>query len=101
MYDMRASGAIAFSDGLHPVQSAGLLVKALQYVRAFDGGDLRVAHFVGLHLMQVMPFAAWLLHKRAAPATTRRVVIAIAATGTLLTAAAFAQALAGRPLIGA
>ena len=66
-----------------------------------DGGDLRVAHFAGLHLMQVMPFAAWLLHKRAAPATTRRVVIAIAATGTLLTAAAFAQALAGRPLIGA
>ena len=37
MYDMRASGAIAFSDGLNPVQSAGLLLKALQYVKAFDG----------------------------------------------------------------
>lgn len=37
MYDMRTSGAIAFSDGLHPIQSAGLLVKALQYVKAFDG----------------------------------------------------------------
>jgi dihydroorotase len=37
MYDMRASGAIAFSDGLHPIQSAGLLMKALQYVKAFDG----------------------------------------------------------------
>src|SRR5688500_1882731 len=33
MYDMRASGAIAFSDGLNPVQSAGLLLKALQYVK--------------------------------------------------------------------
>ena len=32
MYDMRASGAVAFSDGIHAVQSAGLLVKALQYV---------------------------------------------------------------------
>lgn len=37
MYDMKASGAVAFSDGLNSVQSAGLLVKALQYVKAFDG----------------------------------------------------------------
>jgi dihydroorotase len=37
MYDMRASGALAFSDGMHSVQSSGLLLKALQYVRAFDG----------------------------------------------------------------
>ncbi len=37
MYDMHASGAIAFSDGLNCVQSSGLMVKALQYVRAFDG----------------------------------------------------------------
>lgn len=37
MYDMRNSGAIAFSDGLEPVQSAGLFLKALQYVKAFDG----------------------------------------------------------------
>ncbi|MGV3594978.1 MAG: dihydroorotase [Sediminibacterium sp.] len=37
MYDMRNSGAVAFSDGLQPVQSPGLLLKALQYVKAFDG----------------------------------------------------------------
>jgi dihydroorotase len=37
MYDMQSSGAIAFSDGINCVQSAGLLVKALQYVKAFDG----------------------------------------------------------------
>jgi dihydroorotase len=37
MYDMYASGAIAFTDGINPVQSAGLMVKALQYVKAFDG----------------------------------------------------------------
>lgn len=37
MYDMKWSGAVAFSDGLNCVQSAGLLVKALQYVNAFDG----------------------------------------------------------------
>ncbi|MEP6677611.1 MAG: dihydroorotase [Ferruginibacter sp.] len=37
MYDMKASGAVAFSDGLNCIQSAGLLVKALQYVKAFKG----------------------------------------------------------------
>jgi len=37
MYDMKASGAVAFSDGLNPVQSAGLLLKALQYVKPFNG----------------------------------------------------------------
>jgi dihydroorotase len=37
MYDMQISGAIAFSDGINSVQSSGLLLKALQYVKAFDG----------------------------------------------------------------
>jgi dihydroorotase len=32
MYDMYHSGACAFSDGLNPVQTSGLLVKALQYL---------------------------------------------------------------------
>ncbi|MFI5134018.1 MAG: dihydroorotase, partial [Chitinophagales bacterium] len=42
MYDMKASGAIAFSDGINSVQSSGLLVKALQYVKAFDGTLIQV-----------------------------------------------------------
>jgi len=42
MYDMFSSGAIAFSDGTNPVQSAGLMVKALQYVKAFDGVVIQV-----------------------------------------------------------
>ncbi len=37
MYDMKLSGAVAFSDGLQTIQSSGLLLKALQYVKAFDG----------------------------------------------------------------
>ncbi len=36
MYDMFASGAIAFSDGLNPVQSPGIMQKALEYVLAID-----------------------------------------------------------------
>lgn len=42
MYDMKNSGAIAFSDGLNCVQSAGLLVKALQYVKAFNGAIIQL-----------------------------------------------------------
>jgi dihydroorotase len=37
IYDMRNSGAVAFSDGLNPVQTPGLFLKALQYAKAFDG----------------------------------------------------------------
>ena len=37
MGDMRLSGALAFTDGYKPIQHAGLMVKALQYVKAFDG----------------------------------------------------------------
>ena len=42
MYDMQHSGAVAFSDGLHPVQSSGVLVKALQYIKAFDGVIIQI-----------------------------------------------------------
>ena len=42
MYDMYASGAAAFSDGVNPLQSSGMLLKALQYVKAFDGVIVQV-----------------------------------------------------------
>jgi len=37
MIDMHHAGAVAFSDGLYPVQSTLLFLKALQYVKTFDG----------------------------------------------------------------
>ncbi|MFN8287992.1 MAG: dihydroorotase [Chitinophagales bacterium] len=37
MYDMYQAGAIAFTDGLKPSASAGLVERALLYVKAFDG----------------------------------------------------------------
>ncbi len=51
MYDMRNSGAIAFSDGLHCIQSSGLLLKALQYVKAFEGVIIQVPedNTIGAH----------------------------------------------------
>ena len=37
MFDMFNYGAIAFSDGTAPVQSSGILQKALEYILAIDG----------------------------------------------------------------
>ncbi|QNF34604.1 dihydroorotase [Adhaeribacter swui] len=37
MIDLHEAGAVAFTDGLHPVQQADVLVKALQYVQFFGG----------------------------------------------------------------
>ncbi len=42
MYDMKASGAIAFSDGTESIQSAGLLLKALQYIKTFNGVVIQI-----------------------------------------------------------
>ncbi|HZI01663.1 MAG TPA: dihydroorotase [Flavisolibacter sp.] len=42
MYDMHASGAIAFSDGMNPVQSSGLLLKALLYLKAIDSTIIQI-----------------------------------------------------------
>lgn len=37
MIDLRQAGAVAFTDGIHPIQGAEVMVKALQYLQLFDG----------------------------------------------------------------
>jgi hypothetical protein len=63
------------------------------------GGDLRVAHFFGLHTMQALPVVAWLA--RHEPESGQRVVTAALAAWIVLTLAVFVQALMGHPLISA
>ena len=48
MYDMRQSGALAFSDGIKPIQNSGLILKALQYVKSFDGTVIQVPDDTGI-----------------------------------------------------
>jgi len=44
LFDMHAAGAVAFSDGKRSVQDASLLLRALQYAKAFDGLIINVPH---------------------------------------------------------
>ncbi len=37
MYDMQSAGAVAFSDGAYPILDNGMMMRALQYVKPFDG----------------------------------------------------------------
>lgn len=51
MFEMKQNGAVAFGDGTKSIQSAGLLIKALQYVNAFGGIVIQIPddHSVSPH----------------------------------------------------
>jgi dihydroorotase len=42
MYDMQSSGAVVFSDGINAIQNSGLLIKALQYIKTFNGTIIQI-----------------------------------------------------------
>jgi dihydroorotase len=42
MMDMHHAGAVAFTDGWQPIQNAGLMLKALEYVKAFGGTIIQI-----------------------------------------------------------
>ena len=60
------------------------------------GGDLRVPHFFGLHALQMLPLAAWLLERRRRGART---VLALGAGWIGVVVVTFIQAERGQPLL--
>ena len=66
-------------------------------------GDLRVAHFLAFHALQLLPLAGHFLSTRWAAVARRRQVtyiFCLALAYTLFTALLFWQALRGQPLVG-
>jgi hypothetical protein len=66
------------------------------------GGDLRIAHFIALHAIQIVPLFAYILSQMAPiPAVKHRkfavAALAVVVGGTV--GATFVQAAMGRPLI--
>jgi len=76
-----------------------------------EGGDLRAPHFLGLHALQALPLAAWLLERRrrrlarglsgpaATAAASARPIVALGVGWIGLTLVALGQALRGQPLL--
>jgi dihydroorotase len=48
MMDMQANGAVAFTDGWQPLQNANLMLKALEYVKAFNGTVVAIPYDAAL-----------------------------------------------------
>jgi len=66
------------------------------------GGDLRVAHFFGMHALQALPLAGYLLSTRRAESLTGNAARWVQASGAvyaLLALLLFIWAMAGRPLV--
>ncbi len=83
--------------GAPPTDAGGLPIVGW----SMTGGDLRVAHFVGLHMTQVLPLVGWLSclllpRTLAVPAVASTAVI-----GVVLTVLTLAQAVSGSPLVPA
>ncbi len=92
-------GLIMSTHGSHAVGAAAAGdagVPIFGWLRS--AGDLRVAHFLGIHVQQILPvfgaLAAWLLAARARP-----VVLGFAILYSGLVVALFVEAMMGRPLL--
>lgn len=82
----------------HNVGAVGGAAPVFGWNRA--GGDLRVAHFFGMHAEQVLPVVAAMAGLWMGQGAVRRLTYATAAVIVAMTVFVFAQALMGRPFLG-
>jgi hypothetical protein len=99
------------SAQLEAARATGLRVSGSHTVGAPDGGvglpvtgwsreygDLRVAHFAGIHAVQLLPAIVWLAAPLGSMVRRRRLVVVASAAYFSLFAILLAQALSGQPL---
>lgn len=79
-----------------PTDANGLLL----FNWSTNGGDLRVAHFFGLHAMQAIPIFALALPRVLGQSKKRIAIVVFSLSYSALCVYTFAQALQGQPLIG-
>jgi hypothetical protein len=67
-----------------------------------EGGDLRIAHFMGLHALQILPICATLLKDKVSfQHSTKRIILLVVALGYIgIMTFLWRQALSGTPFIG-
>ena len=95
------TGAAISANGAHWVGGATTDANGLAlFGWARDGGDLRVAHFFGIHAVQILPLLGAAFATLRVPA--RRTVLALSLTAyAALTLGVLVQAQAGRPFLAA
>jgi hypothetical protein len=65
-----------------------------------EHGDLRIAHFIGMHGLQVLPLLAWWMARRGLPqGTQRRLVFSFAASYLAMFLLLLWQAFRGQPIV--
>jgi cytochrome bd-type quinol oxidase subunit 2 len=62
-------------------------------------GDLRVAHFFGMHIMQAVPIAMWLARFIIPRHRQKTAGLALLSAAILIAVGTFVQAVAGRPFM--
>lgn len=96
-------GGLMASYGSHSVGAPAAAPGLPLLNWSLTGGDLRVAHFLGLHALQVLPLTGYIVARRESlsPRQALSVVGIVAVLYSGFTVATFVQAMLGIPLVSA